>query len=124
MPQINDDEAARYVRWFSEVGSSDVKQVGGKNASLGEMTRELGEAGIRVPTGFAVTAAAYREFLEANDLPERIADKLESFARDEISLAGAGKSIRRLLRKAEFPTRIAHTIKEAYSELSSRAGKR
>ena len=52
----------RFVRWFSEIGLSDVGLVGGKNASLGEMIRELQPLGIRVPDGFAVTAEAYREY--------------------------------------------------------------
>ena len=55
-----------WTRWFSEIGVEDVPVVGGKNASLGEMTRELSSLGIRIPAGYAVTAEAYRHFLEFN----------------------------------------------------------
>lgn len=62
----------RWTRPFGEIGIDDVPVVGGKNASLGEMTRELGDLGVRVPDGYAVTADAYRHFLDANDLTGRI----------------------------------------------------
>ena len=52
-----------FISWFSDIGIADVAQVGGKNASLGEMVHELGAQGIRVPNGFAVTAGAYRYLL-------------------------------------------------------------
>jgi pyruvate,water dikinase len=52
------------IRWFNEIGVNDVALVGGKNASLGEMVRELGAQGVRVPNGFAITAQAYRDVLE------------------------------------------------------------
>ena len=55
-----------YVRWLNDLGMSDVPIVGGKNASLGEMVRELGKSGVRIPAGFAITAAAYRSFIAAN----------------------------------------------------------
>jgi hypothetical protein len=66
-----------WTRWFSEVGIEDVPLVGGKNASLGEMTRELAPLGIRVPDGYAVTAEAYRHFLQSNGLVDRIRDTME-----------------------------------------------
>ena len=53
-----------FIRWFSDIGISDVALVGGKNASLGEMVRELGAQGVRVPNGFAITAEAYRYLLD------------------------------------------------------------
>jgi pyruvate,water dikinase len=58
----------KWIRAFQEIGISDVSQVGGKNASLGEMIRELGQEGVRVPDGFAILAGAYREFLSYNEL--------------------------------------------------------
>jgi phosphoenolpyruvate synthase/pyruvate phosphate dikinase len=63
---------AHYAVSFDDIGAADVPTVGGKNASLGEMIGGLREAGIRVPDGFATTAEAYWEFLEANDLREKI----------------------------------------------------
>jgi pyruvate, water dikinase len=55
-----------YVRWFADVGLADLPSVGGKNASLGEMVRELATQGLRVPNGFAITAQAYRDVLEGS----------------------------------------------------------
>ena len=60
------------IRWFSELGMADLEQVGGKNASLGEMVSNLAALGVSVPDGFATTAEAYREFLGATGLAERI----------------------------------------------------
>src|SRR5256885_12407632 len=74
----------RFVRWFSEVGLSDVDLVGGKNASLGEMIRELAPLGIHVPDGFAVTAEAYREFLRAAELERPIASLLSGLQRENL----------------------------------------
>lgn len=65
----------RFIRWFREIGIADVALVGGKNASLGEMYRELTPAGIRVPNGFAIAADAYRHFLRAGGLGERIREQ-------------------------------------------------
>ena len=62
----------RLIAWFSEIGMHDVAEVGGKNASLGEMISNLSEAGIRVPNGFATTADAYRQFIAHDKLSERI----------------------------------------------------
>jgi phosphoenolpyruvate synthase/pyruvate phosphate dikinase len=56
------------VRWFAEIGIDDIPLVGGKNASRGEMYRALGSRSVKIPNGFAVTAAAYRDFLERSQL--------------------------------------------------------
>ena len=68
----------KYIRLFDELGIDDVPLVGGKNASLGEMYRNLSETGVKVPNGFAITADAYRYFLEANGLTARIAERSTS----------------------------------------------
>lgn len=75
-----------YIRWFADLNSNDVAQVGGKNASLGEMLQALQEQGIRVPDGFATTAAAYRAFLAANALEDRIREQLQAFQQEQRSL--------------------------------------
>ena len=62
----------RFIRWFDEITIADVPLVGGKNASLGEMYRELASAGVRVPNGFAVTADAYRYFLSSTGTDARV----------------------------------------------------
>ena len=82
-----------FVRWFSDLSRSDVAIVGGKNASLGEMIGKLREAGIRVPGGFATTAAAYWRFLEANELETRLADRLGRLKDDNSNLAETGLSL-------------------------------
>ncbi|WP_315859348.1 PEP/pyruvate-binding domain-containing protein, partial [Burkholderia contaminans] len=64
-----------YVIPFEQLRMTDVEIVGGKNASLGEMISQLSEAGVRVPTGFATTALAFRDFLKHNDLTDRIAKR-------------------------------------------------
>ena len=117
------DQSA-YVRWLADLGSADVAQVGGKNASLGEMIPHLGAAGIRVPDGFATTARAYREFLEVNGLTGRIASTLDELKRGELPLAAAGRAIRDLFLAGQFSDALADAIKAAYRELSRRARRR
>src|SRR5438105_15789116 len=108
----------RFVRWFSEVGLSDVDLVGGKNASLGEMIRELAPLGIRVPDGFAVTAEAYREFLRAAELEEPIRDLLAGLKRDDLQgLVERSARIRKLITSSDLPDEIADEAAAAYGDL-------
>ena len=108
------------VRWFDNLNSDDVGIVGGKNASLGEMIATLKEADIRIPHGFATTAEGYRLFLRENDLEEKIRSRLKEMSEDSISLAKAGKSIRRMIAKAEFPEALKTAITTSYDELCDR----
>ena len=79
---------------FENLRNVDVPSVGGKNASLGEMISQLSAKGVRVPTGFATTADAYREFLAQNGLDAKIVAALESLNVDDtIALANCGKQI-------------------------------
>ncbi len=94
---------SNYVRWLEDLGSGDLALVGGKNASLGEMITAMRKQDIAVPNGFATTAAAYREFLAANQLEEKIADLLEDHRRADSDLAKTGKAVRRLINRADFP---------------------
>lgn len=110
------------IRWFENLSNRDVPLVGGKNASLGEMIATLSEAGIRVPDGFATTAAAYRTFLACNDLEEKIRRQLEDYRQEKISLHQAGEAIRTLIRRGRWPEEIAVTIRDAYGELGRRYG--
>jgi pyruvate,water dikinase len=116
------DIAQNTVCWFEDLSSEDVARVGGKNASLGEMIRMLKDQGIRVPDGFATTAEAYREFLHANELPDKISALLDDLHSGEKSLEKVGKSIRRLIGKGTFPAPIARVIREAYRAFGARAG--
>lgn len=108
------------VRWLETVGSGDVEEVGGKNASLGELIGNLAGVGIRVPGGFATTASAYRSFLEANGLDEQIATILGELSDGTRELADAGAAIRGLFDTAEFPESTAEAIRSAYAELGTR----
>lgn len=110
--------AEQYVRWLETLGSHDVSLVGGKNASLGEMIQQLRETGIRVPEGFATTAQAYWDFLEANHLKERIAQQLEELRKDEQALAKVGKTIRKWFYESDFPPPLAQAITQAYGQLA------
>ena len=114
---------ARYVRWFDTLGMGDVEEVGGKNASIGEMIRGLREAGVRVPGGFATTAAAYRDFLEADGLAERIVERLAPLdIEDVVHLAEAGREIRGWMLDAALPEALESAVREAYAELEAHSG--
>ncbi|MEJ2025561.1 MAG: PEP/pyruvate-binding domain-containing protein, partial [Deltaproteobacteria bacterium] len=115
-------EKNSYILSFEEIGSKDVHKVGGKNASLGEMINNLKSEGVRVPTGFATTADAFWEFLEANGLPEKIERRLKDFNQGDKSLEQTGKAIRRLFGKAAFPEGISLAVRNAYQKLCERYG--
>lgn len=110
----------RYIRFLSDLTNQDVPLVGGKNASLGEMFSDLAQEGVRVPDGFATTADAYREYLEANELSERIREMMDALARGERELHDVGHRVREMIRHGEFPAPIAQAITDAYDELSRR----
>jgi pyruvate,water dikinase len=114
---------ARNLIWFDEVARGDVALVGGKNASLGEMTAALAAKGIRVPPGFATTAAAFRSFLAANRLDEVIAGRLAALDAGRTDLASAGRAIREAITGADWPEGIAAEIRAAYAELARRTGR-
>ena len=109
-----------YVHWFADLCSDDVAIVGGKNASLGEMIRALKDEGILVPDGFATTADAFHEFLEANGLTDHIRTALKDLQRGSKPLDQVGRAIRRLFERTHFPEAIAEAIGQAYRELSQR----
>ncbi|WP_279608585.1 PEP/pyruvate-binding domain-containing protein, partial [Burkholderia anthina] len=104
-----------YVIPFEQLRMTDVEIVGGKNASLGEMISQLSEAGVRVPTGFATTELAFRDFLAHNDLTERIAKRLESLDIDDVkALAVAGAEIRKWMVDAPLQPRREAEIREQF----------
>lgn len=109
-----------YIRWLETLGSGDVAIVGGKNASLGEMLQTLGQKGIRVPSGFATTASAYREFISQNQLLDPLRSLLDDLAHQRKSLDVASRAIRRLFLRGEFPEPIADAIRNAYEALGRR----
>ncbi|PSN19822.1 phosphoenolpyruvate synthase [filamentous cyanobacterium CCP5] len=109
-----------YILWFDDLTNQDVERVGGKNASLGELIGNLKSEGVRVPDGFALTATAYRAFLEANDLEPQIKAQLDALEQGKQDLAKTGKAIRRLFHNVPFPDDLEAEIRKAYKELSRR----
>src|SRR5690606_30600025 len=111
---------APLVLWLSDLSRKDGDKVGGKNASLGEMICNLRQAGIRVPGGFATTATAYWQFLDANDLRERIAEQLARLEDDYRNVDVVGQAIRELILGGEFPQPLADAITRAYGDMAAR----
>jgi pyruvate, water dikinase len=111
------------VIWFEKLGKDDVSRVGGKNASLGEMVRHLAPQGVRVPPGFATTAQAYWQFVEANGIKQTISDSLAALKAGHAPLAEVGATIRRAFLQGEWPEDIATAITSAYAELCRRTSK-
>jgi pyruvate, water dikinase len=110
----------QYIRLFSELSIDDVDQVGGKNASLGEMYCELAPQDVKVPNGFATTADAYWHFIDHNQLQQPIADALASLdIYDTGALAATGSKIRQLIINAELPSDFIQEIEQAYQQLEA-----
>jgi len=124
-----------YILWFDEIGLGDLPLVGGKNASLGEMRRELTKSGVNVPNGFAVTVNAYHSFLEEAivhdwhdtkekpDVRKNIRDILSGLDVEDVeNLSERGSRVRRLLYSLEFPREIVEEIVKAYRKLCKEYG--
>jgi pyruvate,water dikinase len=108
----------RYIRRFDEIGIDDVPLVGGKNASLGEMVRELAPRGIKVPNGFAITAQAYWHLLRAAKIEQQIKEILSGLdTRDTANLQKRGSAVRHAIMAAPLPQDLQHSIVSAYREL-------
>ncbi|MEE8636822.1 MAG: phosphoenolpyruvate synthase [Dehalococcoidia bacterium] len=114
----------KFVKWFEDIGVKDLALVGGKNASLGEMIRSLAEKGINVPSGFAITAEAYRHVVERAGISQRIKDALIGLdTHDMKNLAQRGKQIRKLIRTAPCPSDLEEEIRAAYREMEKKYGR-
>ena len=112
-----------YVLPFSAIAISNIPEVGGKNASLGEMYNQLSSAGIKVPNGYATTAEAYQYFIDHNNLHKKIAHALESLnVHDVKALAKTGKQIRSWILHAEMPDEVSEAIVQAYLKLGEEYG--
>ena len=108
---------------LTEVGLENLNLVGGKNASLGEMIRNLSNLGIRIPGGFAITAHAYWEFLSFNNLKDTIGKIITDIDMNNlIALRKGGMQVRQLIRNGKFPPAMEQEIIERYLELSKRYG--
>jgi len=109
-----------YVIPFQSLGMADIEQVGGKNASLGEMISNLSASGVCVPGGFATTADAYRDFLKENGLDQRIKQTLDALDIEDVSaLAKTGAEIRRWISAASLQPRLEQEIREHYTKLAA-----
>ncbi len=109
----------KYVVNFDRLGMGDIEQVGGKNASLGEMIVQLSKAGIRVPGGFATTAGAFREFLGEGGLAGRIEARLKGLDADDVEALGrCGAEIRGWIEATPLPKQLEAAIAEALRELT------
>ncbi|MFP4418832.1 MAG: phosphoenolpyruvate synthase [Chitinispirillaceae bacterium] len=112
----------KYVRWLEDLTNEDVAEVGGKNASLGEMIRNLKHEGVRVPDGFATTANAYRDFLTANHIDKKIGDLIDDLKAGRKSLEKVGRKIRGIFNDSQFPQEVAENITGSYRRLSEKYG--
>ena len=112
-----------YLKFFKELALTDIPQVGGKNASLGEMYHHLRPQGVNLPNGVATTADAYRHFLKEAGLIERIEQTLEGLDVSNVhELAQRGRAIREMIVAADLPADFADEIKRGYKELSQACG--
>ncbi|MEQ9465050.1 MAG: phosphoenolpyruvate synthase, partial [Haliea sp.] len=105
------------ILWFNEVGLQHLAEVGGKNASLGEMYQQLAGQGVAIPYGFATTATAFRDYLTANGLQQPINAALAELAAGRKSLAATGHGIRELIRAGNFSPNQREQIAAAYLNL-------
>lgn len=115
---MTEQTPAPNVRWFRDLGMDDLDQVGGKNASLGEMVSNLADLGVSVPHGFATTADAFVRFLEVDGLAGRIEERIKDLDTDDTrALAEAGREIRGWINEHPFPEDLESQVREAYDVL-------
>ncbi len=117
------EEVEVFVKWFEDLRIEDVPSVGGKNASLGEMIRTLGEKGVKVPSGFAITAYAYKYMIEKAGIDVKIREILSDLNTNDVhNLAERGQKIRDLIRSAPIPHELEEDIRIHYREMENRYG--
>lgn len=110
----------KFIKWLDEVSIEDVGLVGGKNASLGEMLKELKNEGVNIPYGFALTAQSYWYLLESSHIKEKIESTLEALNTHDINdLQTKCAAVRQMIEQAQLPQDLVQEIKEAYIKLSS-----
>ena len=106
---------SRYIKWFKEIGIEDVPEVGGKNASLGEMYQNLTGKGVRVPNGFAVTASAYKYILDKNDAWKKLHNELDTLDPNNLKeLQRRGANCREIIQNCKTPEDLKEEILEGY----------
>nr|WP_321401076.1 phosphoenolpyruvate synthase [uncultured Desulfobacter sp.] len=124
MGKNTDKDQKPFVVWFNDLSIDDVPLVGGKNASLGEMYRNLSPKGVSIPNGFAVTAHAYTYLLEKSKAMDKIREILSDLdTHDMDNLQERGARVRNLIRSLEFPDELYKEIAKAYVKLEGEYGK-
>ena len=114
----------KFVKWFEELGARDVALAGGKNASLGEMIRNLGKKGVNIPSGFAITAEGYKYVIEKAGISPKIKDILADLdTHDMENLAKRGAKIRDLIANSPCPKELEEEIRAAYREMERKYGR-
>ena len=112
-----------FVKWFEDLRIEDVPSVGGKNASLGEMIRTLGEKGVNVPSGFAITAYAYKYMIEKAGIDTKIREILSDLNTHDVhNLAERGGKIRNLIKSTPIPPELEEVIRQEYRNMEKRYG--
>ena len=112
-----------YILNLDQLNMTDLEQVGGKNASLGEMITNLTALGVQVPGGFATTASAFKEYLTVSGLAEKISLKLKTLDTDDIdALRAAGSEVRGWIMDTPFQPALQTAITEAYAAMKARLG--
>ena len=113
----------KHILFFDDITNEDVSLVGGKNASLGEMFQKLTPKGVKIPNGFALTAEAYRYFLEKNLLDLKIKKILKKLDTNDVDqLANKGYKVRQAILESVFPEELKESIRNAYKKLSQEYG--
>ncbi len=111
------------IKFFNEIGIEDIAEVGGKNASLGEMYQNLVSEGVRVPNGFAVTSSAYRYVFDANDAWTKLHKELDNLNVNNVdALQKHGKACREIVYGCEIPDDLKKDILDAYAQLKKEYG--
>ena len=112
-----------FVKWFEDLRIEDVPSVGGKNASLGEMIRNLGEKGVNVPSGFAITAYAYKYLIEKAGVDVKIREILSDLDTHDVNnIAERGEKIRDLIKNTPVPPELEEEIRKQYRSMEKRYG--
>jgi len=115
---MSSSNPSTFIKWFADITIADIPLVGGKNASLGEMVRELTGKGVKVPDGFAITADAFRHFIREARLDDIIRTTMAGLdTHDMANLSQRGHAVRQLIRSAALPEELQRLIGEAYERL-------
>ncbi|KJZ80016.1 Phosphoenolpyruvate synthase [Hirsutella minnesotensis 3608] len=120
--KANSGAAEELVVSFEHLGRGDGARVGGKNSSLGEMINALGSKNIAVPPGFATTAWAYWQYVDHNDIRDKMASLVQQWQENKLSLAETGQAVRNLFIRGDWPSSAATAIRTAYRQLSAKVG--